>query len=124
VIWDRIDCNPVAQEIERAVAAVFPDDPPSFVSRVPWGYGDKARIEADLRSAGFSDIAIDTVESTSLLDSRAAATGLCQGSPLRAEIEARDSARLQDATDAAARALDRWDGQDATLSAHVVTATR
>lgn len=124
VIWDRIENNPVAQEIERAVGQVFPDDPPTFASRTPWGYGDKERIESDLRSAGFNRIDIDTVESTNPLDARGAATGLTQGSPLRAEIEARDPARLQEATDAAAQALQRYDGQDTTLSAHVVTATK
>ena len=124
VIWDEIERNPVAQELERAVGQVFPDDPPTFASRVPWGYGDKARIEGDLRAAGFTDIAIDTVESTNPLDARGAATGLTQGSPLRAEIEARDPAKLEEATDAAARALERFDGRETTLSAHVVTATR
>jgi SAM-dependent methyltransferase len=124
VIWDKIERNPIAQEIERAVGRVFPDDPPTFASRTPWGYGDKARIESDLRAAGFEDIIIDTIESTNPLDARGAATGLCQGSPLRAEIEARDPARLEEATDAAAAALARFDGQQTTLSAHVVTATK
>jgi SAM-dependent methyltransferase len=124
VIWDGIDRNLIPQAIERAVGEVFPDNPPTFASRTPWGYGDKERIEGDLRSAGFSDITIDTVEVTNPLDARGAATGLTQGSPLRAEIEARDPARLQEATDAAARALQRFDGQDTTLAAHIVTAVR
>ena len=124
VIWDTIDRNPVALEIERAVAGVFPDDPPTFASRVPWGYGDKAAIERDMRAASFSEVRIDTVESTNPLDARGAATGLCQGSPLRAEIEARDPAKLEEATDAATRAVERFDGKDTTLSAHVVTAVR
>ncbi len=124
VIWDRIECNPVAKEIERAVGEIFPDDPPTFASRIPWGYGDKARIEDDLRAAGFDNVTIDTVESTNPLDARGAATGLCQGSPLRAEIEARDPAKLEAATDAAAAALQRFDGRDTTLSAHIVTATK
>ena len=124
IIWDTMDRNPVPQAIERAVGRLFPDDPPTFASRTPWGYGDTSRIEGDLRAAGFEDILIETVESTNPLDPRGAATGLCQGSPLRAEIEARDPGRLQEATDAAARALQEYDGQPTTLSAHVVTATR
>ena len=124
VIWDGIDRNPVAEAIERAVAGVFPDDPPSFISRTPWGYGDKASIERDMREAGFSEVRIDTVESTNPLDARGAATGLTQGSPLRAEIEARDPAMLEQATTAATRALEQFDGKDSTLSAHVVTAVR
>jgi hypothetical protein len=64
------------------------------------------------------------VESTNPLDARGAATGLTQGSPLRAEIEARDPAKLEAATDAAARALEQYDGGETTLSALVVTAAR
>lgn len=124
VIWDSLDRNPIPQAIERAVAGLFPDDPPTFISRTPWGYGDKDRIERDLREGGFADVAIDTVESGGKLDARGAATGITQGSPLRAEIEARDPARLDEATDAAARALERFDGQETTLSAHVVTAVK
>ncbi len=124
VIWDGIDRNPVPQAIERGVATVFPDDPPSFASRTPWGYGDKAQIERDLRAAGFENITIDTVENRGRLDARGAAIGLTQGSPLRAEIEARDPARLEEATDAAARALEQYDGQETALSAHIVTAIK
>ena len=60
--WDRIERNPVTDiAVAGAVAALFPDDPPGFFARVPFGYHDKARIEADLRAAGFTDIAAETV---------------------------------------------------------------
>lgn len=120
--WDRLDRNPVTAAVVGAVAALFPDDPPSFYDRVPFGYHDKARIEADLRAAGFTGIAAETVEKTSPVVARAAAIGLCQGSPMRAEIEARAPAGLQAATDAAAAALARFDGRDAPMSAHVFSA--
>ena len=105
VIWDSLDRSEPAAEIAKAVAGQFPDDPPSFLSRVPWGYSDTSKIEADLKAAGFDDIAIDTVEVSGKLDARGAATGLCQGSPLRAEIEARDASRLEAVTEAATAAL-------------------
>ena len=124
VIWDGIERNPVARDIEQAVAGLFPNDPPRFLSRTPWGYGDKASIERDMCAGGFNEVRIDTVESTRPLDARGAATGLCQGSPLRAEIEARDPAMLEQATEAATRAIGQFDGKDTTLSAHVVTATK
>lgn len=124
VIWDMLERNPIPREISGALERVFPDDPPTFISRAPWGYGDKARIESDLAAAGFEDIRIETVESTSRLDARSAATGICQGSPLRAEIEERDPARLQEATDAAAAAVASYDGRETTLSAHIVTAVK
>lgn len=124
IVWDSIDRNPVPQAIDAAVAAEFPDDPPRFISRTPWGYADRDRIEADLRAAGFSGIEIEAVESTRPLDAAGAATGLCQGSPLKAEIEARDPNGVQRATDAATSALKQFDGKDTTLSALFVTATR
>ena len=121
-VWDRIDRNPVTAAVAGAVAALFPDDPPGFFERVPFGYHDRQQIEADLSAAGFADIAVDTVEKTSRVAARDAAIGLCQGSPLRAEIEARAPAGLEAATDAAAAALTRFDGREAPMSAHVFSA--
>lgn len=125
-VWDRLDKSPVAQAVHDAVAALFPDDPPSFFTRVPWGYHDTQRLEQYVRAAGFSDVSIETVAATCRADSPAdAAIGLCQGTPLRPEIEARGD--LQQATDAAAEALTQRFGPGAInqpLSAHVVTATK
>ncbi|HEY8592921.1 MAG TPA: methyltransferase domain-containing protein [Sphingomicrobium sp.] len=123
-IWDSLDTAEPAVRIARTASDAFPDDPPSFLSRVPWGYSDKARIESDMRAAGFESVKIETVQVSGTLDAKAAANGLCQGSPLRSEIEARDASRLQEITDAATRALADLDGKPTTLSAHIVTATR
>jgi hypothetical protein len=93
---------------------------------VPWGYHDKQRLEQDVRAARFADVEIETVAAVGRADSPAdAAFGLCQGTPLRAEIEARGD--LQRATDAAADALTRRYGSGAIsepISAHVITATK
>ncbi|HKR23767.1 MAG TPA: methyltransferase domain-containing protein, partial [Allosphingosinicella sp.] len=121
-VWDRLERNPASAAIARAVAGLFPDDPPSFLDRVPFGYHDVQRIRADLAEAGFAEVAAETVEKTSPVVARDAAKGLCQGSPLRAEIEARDAGRLEEATEAAAAALARFDGQEAPMSAHVFSA--
>jgi ubiquinone/menaquinone biosynthesis C-methylase UbiE len=91
-VWDRLEANPVSHRIAETVAGLFPDDPPSFLNRVPFGYHDKALVEADLRDAGFADIESETVSKRSRLGSpRQAATGICRGSPLAAEIEAHGS---------------------------------
>ncbi len=121
-VWDRLERNPVSAAVAGAVAALFPDDPPNFLARVPFGYHHVQRIAADLREAGFTEIAAETVEKTSLVAARDAAKGLTQGAPLRAEIEARDPARLEEATEAAAAALARFDGSEAPMSAHVFSA--
>jgi ubiquinone/menaquinone biosynthesis C-methylase UbiE len=123
-VWDRLEANPASKAVAEAVAALFPGDPPSFLHRVPFGYHDRAAIEADLRAAGFTSIEAETVAKRSRGDARALAPGLCQGSPLRAEIEARAPDRLEEATQAALGALVRLHGDpvDAAMSAHVLTA--
>jgi SAM-dependent methyltransferase len=123
-VWDRLDSNPASQAVSDAVAALFPDDPPSFIARVPFGYHDRRRIEDDLCAAGFERIDSETVARRSRGAARDLAPGLCQGSPLRAEIEARAADRLDEATEAALAALVRRCGDpvDAAMSAHVFTA--
>jgi NAD(P)-dependent dehydrogenase (short-subunit alcohol dehydrogenase family) len=58
---------------------------------------------------------------------RAAAVAFCQGTPLRAEIEARDASRLDAVTDAAAEAIAQRFGRgpvDGRIQALVVTMNR
>lgn len=125
-VWDSLAQNPVSDVIQRSVAELFPDDPPSFLRRVPFGYHDKARVEADLREAGFSRIEAETVGKRSRTGSAAAAAaGLCRGSPLAAEIEAHGPDALDRAVEKVSAALERLagpDGIDAPMSAHVFTA--
>jgi len=124
--WDSLAANPAPEAAARAVAGLFPDDPPAFFERVPFGYFDKARIEKDLLAAGFEDVVVETVAKRSrAADPREAAVGLCMGTPLRAEIEARDASRLEEATVAAAAALAAMagaEGLDVPMSALVVSA--
>lgn len=126
VIWDRLDRNPASRIAHDALAALFPYDPPQFLARTPFGYADPAAIEHDLLAAGFTDIEFETLALKSRPSSpRDAAIGLCQGSPLRSEIEAHGPDALDRATDAVATALEALnrDGTfDSDLSAHLVTA--
>jgi len=46
------------------------------------------------------------------------------GSPFRSEIERRDPSALDRALNAVTAALARWDGNEAPMSAHIVTATK
>jgi ubiquinone/menaquinone biosynthesis C-methylase UbiE len=105
-VWDRISENEFADVITQALAALFPDDPPRFLARTPHGYHDVERIREELTAAGFSGISVDAVDGKSRATSpRDPAIAYCQGTPLRNEIEARNPALLQDATERAARAL-------------------
>ena len=126
-VWDRLEENPASDALARAVAALFPDDPPDFLRRVPFSYFDTDAVERDLRAAGFTRIEAETVRlkhgPATISD---AATGLCQGSPLRSEIEDRDPGKLPEATAAAEQALSAMsrDGQvEALMSAHILTAS-
>ena len=122
-VWDRLDANPASQAVATGVAAMFPQDPPGFLGRVPFGYHDRARIEGDLRAAGFGCVEAETVALRSPGAPDDIARGLCQGSPLCAEIQARDASRLTEATETVARAVAALRGDDcASLSAHVLSA--
>jgi ubiquinone/menaquinone biosynthesis C-methylase UbiE len=126
-VWDRLEKNPVSDATANAVAALFPNDPPDFFARIPFSCHDKDRIVADLREAGFEEIAAETVEKAhGAVRTGDAALGLCQGSPLRSEIEERDPDRLDEATAATEAALSRLSKAgriDAAMSAHIVTAS-
>jgi ubiquinone/menaquinone biosynthesis C-methylase UbiE len=127
-VWDRIENNVFTETVENAVGGMFPDDPPRFFSRKPHGYFDVDQIERDLRAAGFDRVAIESLEKTSpAASAREAAIALCQGTPLRNEIEARGRDFLEPATEAAARALAADFGQGPILGkirAHVITAQK
>ena len=123
-VWDRIEDNVFADDVTRAMAELFPDDPPRFLARTPHGYHDTRQIRADLERAGFRDIDIETVAKQSPASSaRHAAVAYCEGTPLRNEIEARGN--LEQATEHAARAIAKRHGEgpiSAKISAHIITA--
>jgi ubiquinone/menaquinone biosynthesis C-methylase UbiE len=126
-VWDGIEENEFAHTVTDAVAGLFPDNPPRFFARTPHGHHDVAVIENELRAAGFTNIAIETVTRRSRAPSpRDAAVGMCQGTPLRSEIEGRAADRLEAATNAAAAALAARFGTgaiDGKIQAHIVTAS-
>lgn len=127
-VWDRIEANEFADLVVRAVAPLFPDDPPMFLARTPHGHHDIAALEAQLRAAGFTSVTSDTVTRQSSAPSALfVAIGYCQGTPMRKEIEARAADRLSEATDAAAAAIAARFGSGPVVGqirAHVITAGR
>jgi SAM-dependent methyltransferase len=128
-VWDRLADNAFTDVVTTALAALFPADPPRFMARTPHGYHDVAAISRDLAQAGFEGAPrIATVAAVSRAPSaRGPAIALCQGSPLRNEIEARDASRLSEATDAAEAALVERFGAGAIegkIQAHVILVER
>lgn len=108
-VWDRIEENEFAAVIANAISGAFSGDPPRFLSRVPHGYHDRAAIAQDLARGGFTrSPQLVTVPARSRAESaQVPAVGYCQGTPLRAEIEARAPGRLAEATGIAADAITR-----------------
>src|SRR5436309_3869049 len=128
-VWDRLEENEFADTVTEALASVFPEDPPRFLARTPYGYHERSRIEQDLGSSGFSGPPeIVTLAARSRAKSpRDSAIAFCQGTPLRNEIEAHGASRLGEATDLAADAIGRRFGRgdvDGKMQAHVVTVER
>jgi SAM-dependent methyltransferase len=128
-VWDRIEENEFAAVVTETVASLFPDDPPLFLARTPYGYHDRGAMAQDLRGGGFSQIPEFTkLAARSRADSpRIPALAYCQGTPLRGEIEARDPARLDEATDSVTAAMAKRFGAgpvDGKIQAHVVTVER
>ena len=125
-VWDRLEENELSQIVTDTVTALFPEDPPRFLARTPYAYYDIEIIRKELAEAGFSSTTAETLRQICCAGSaRDAVIGLCQGSPLRSEIEARDPDRLGAATDAAARAVAARFGNGvvrARMQAHVITA--
>jgi SAM-dependent methyltransferase len=129
--WDRIEHNELAAVVTEALARRFPERPPGFLARTPHGYHDVERIRADIAAGGFTaSPRIETTDRRSrAADARLAATAFCQGTPLRAEIEAFGPQALEAATDAAAAAaaIEAAFGAgpiDARIRAHVVEVGR
>ena len=125
-VWDRIEENEFADIVTSALEPLFPKDPPRFLARTPHGHYDRDKTRNEVIQAGFAKVDIDVVSLPSRAPSaRDAAIGLCQGTPMRGEIEAAAPQGLQATTDAAEAALveQYGDGQiEAPMQALVVTA--
>jgi ubiquinone/menaquinone biosynthesis C-methylase UbiE len=127
-VWSDISSNEFADVVTEAAATVFPDDPPQFLPRTPYGYHQEDLIRQELGQAGFSDVTYETLEESSSAPSpHHPAIAFCQGTPLRNEIEARDANRLEDVTDRAAEAIESRFGAGpvtAKIKGHIITAVR
>jgi SAM-dependent methyltransferase len=128
-VWDRIEENEFADSVNQAVGALYPEDPPQFLARVPHGYHDLAVIAADLARSGFLRPPSFT---TFAVRSRATAPSIpaiayCQATPLRSELEARGGSCMNEAISVATTAIAQRFGTgvlDSKIQAHIIIIER
>ena len=128
-VWDRIEANEFADEVTKALAVVFPEDPPRFLARTPHGYWDESAIRSDLAAPGvLEDVRVDAVEARSVASHASdPAIAYCMGTPLRGEIEALHPGRLDEAVEVATRALAArfgHEGLDGSIRGFAVSARK
>lgn len=126
-VWDRIEHNEFANIISLALEAEFEEDPPTFITRIPHGYFDLHELHEDLARGGLGNVvSSERVVARSFASSpEVVALAYCQGTPIRNEITARDPARLDEVTKAAAAAIREEFGEgkvDGKISAYVIVA--
>ena len=122
--WAPLDTHVFETAMITALARVFPDDPPTFLSRVPHGYADPDVFAADAKAGGLrcDSVTPVTLEGTTASAADLAA-GYCGGTPLLAEISAR--ADLATATAAVSEELTALLGEGpvtGAMTAHVLAA--
>ena len=118
-VWDRIAANDFVATATDVLAKRFPDDPPVFMARVPHGVFDTNLLTTQLMTAGFVTVDVKAVDHISTADTPLdAAMAYCQGTPLRAEILARDPNGLGSTTQAVADALEKRFGPG-PISGHI-----
>ena len=105
-VWASTADNPYAAAIVAGLSRRYPDHGSWFLERTPHGYHDPDIIKSDLVTGGFARCRVETIALRGRVASASAlAVGLCQGSPMRSEIEALDPTGLTAATKAAASAI-------------------
>jgi ubiquinone/menaquinone biosynthesis C-methylase UbiE len=124
--YDTLESNDCPRIAEEALAALFPEQPLRFISRIPHGYSDPEIIERELNEAGFETVNFVTVEKRCIAPTaRQIAQGLCLGTPIRMEIMKRDPDGMSRAIDAVEEALQAQLGRgglEGRMQAHIVCA--
>jgi ubiquinone/menaquinone biosynthesis C-methylase UbiE len=126
-VWSEIEENDFANVITDALSALYPENPPKFLARTPYGHGSQAEIEADVRAAGFETCVLhEQGEVSTAASPDIPAIAFCHGTPLRNEIESLEPGGLERATAAATEALRTRYGSgpiEGRISAVVISAS-
>lgn len=126
-VWDSLEHNPLPGTVTSTLAAMFPDNPPVFLAKTPYGWFDRAEIERVVRAGGFTQVALETLEFPSIAPTAEdAARGFVEGTPNLVALQERGVTDFGPVRSAAARALAERFGDRpcrATMRAIVVTAS-
>jgi len=88
-VWSGNADNPFSGIVCDLCAKFFPDNPPQFY-RVPFSYGDKEKVLADLSAGGFADVKSETLPlNTNVGDWSEFTRGVVFGNALIDEIKTR-----------------------------------
>jgi SAM-dependent methyltransferase len=110
-VWGPHETNESAGIVHRLMAELYPDDPPRFYE-VPFGYGDPARVRADLEAGGFCDVVVTPVRITTVAESAFhVATGLVRGTPGAGFIAERGDPGHDEVVARLTERLARWGGE-------------
>lgn len=82
-VWDSLERMPFVASLYDELVARWPQDPPDFFARVPYGYADEQVLRADLAAGGFDDVEVERVALTTRAQARDLTDGYCYGAPLR-----------------------------------------
>jgi ubiquinone/menaquinone biosynthesis C-methylase UbiE len=126
-VWDALDANPLSACVDEVLNDWFGGTYSQFFQRLPHGYHDLGRIEADFRAAGFASVQVEPVDKVATAPSAASvAQALCMGTPVRNEIVVRDPDGLEAVTARATKAVEARFGKgpiSAPIRAIVITAS-
>ncbi len=99
-VWDSMAHNHFARTIHNGIGALYPDDPPQFMT-VPLGYYDLRKIVSELQDAGFGKVTIEAIPLTShAASARAVALGFGMGGPLQNVVAERGTHSIEAVIDA------------------------
>ncbi len=103
-VWDSLEVNHFGAVVHRVVTEAAPESPPEFLARTPYGYFDRDRLVADLEDVGFR-VDLQVCDGVNRGTAQDVATGFCQGTPFRNELDARPGLGATRATALVAEAL-------------------
>ncbi|BBH17955.1 ubiquinone/menaquinone biosynthesis methyltransferase [Nocardioides baekrokdamisoli] len=104
-VWDTIENNAISDVVTQALRLEAGEVELDFLVRTPYGHAQDDTLTSELIEAGFTDVALSRVDGVCITDARDGAIAVCEGTPLRGEIERHPTMTLGRAVGLAATAL-------------------